>query len=118
MPHLASHFILGRLAQELDVIDFAISVEGVHEDAQAPAWRSVFVIQLCEHPVLGLCLHLQSCLLSLLLEKEVNVMQLVNCHGGGAGAACKCTGDVGQEAAYSVCHKAEGDVARSICCDT
>lgn len=57
VPNLASCLILGGLAQELDVIDFAISVEGVHEDAQAPAWRSFFVIQLCEDPILRFCLH-------------------------------------------------------------
>ena len=69
MPNLASHFILGRLAQELDVVDFAVSVKGVHEDAQAPAWRSLFVIQLGENPIFGLRLHIEQ--VSLLLRIKI-----------------------------------------------
>lgn len=58
-PYLTSHFILGGLAQELDVSDLAIGVEGVHEDAEAPAWRRFFVVQICKDPIFGLCLHVQ-----------------------------------------------------------
>ena len=54
--YLASHLILGGLSQELDVIHFAIRVEGVHEDAEAPAWCGVLVIELGEDTILGLCL--------------------------------------------------------------
>lgn len=68
VPNLASHLILGRLTQELDVVDFAIGVEGVHENAQAPAWGSFFVIQLCEDPIFGLGLHIEQ--VSLLLSSN------------------------------------------------
>ena len=64
-PNLAGHFILGRLTQELDVVDLAVSVKGVHEDAQAPAWRSFLVIQLCEDPIFRLCLQFEQGLLPL-----------------------------------------------------
>ena len=60
VPNLASHLILGGLAQKLDVADFAVSVEGIHEDAEASAWRSFFVIQLCEDPILRFCLRFES----------------------------------------------------------
>ncbi len=54
--YLACHLILGGLSQELDVVHFAIRVEGVHEDAEAPARCSILVIKLGEDAILGLCL--------------------------------------------------------------
>jgi len=42
--YLACHLILGGLPQELDVVHFAIRVEGVHEDAEAPARCGLLVV--------------------------------------------------------------------------
>ena len=56
LTNLASHLILGWLPQELDVINFAISIEGVHEDAEAPAGCGFLVIQLGEDTILRLSL--------------------------------------------------------------
>ncbi len=52
--YLACHLILGGLSQEFDVIHFAIRVEGVHEDAEAPAQCGLLVIKLGEDAILGL----------------------------------------------------------------
>ena len=54
--HLACDLILGGLPQKLDVVDLAITVEGVHENAEASAGCSVFVIKLGEHTIFWLCL--------------------------------------------------------------
>lgn len=76
LPYLTGHFILGGLAQKFDVSDLAIGVEGVHEDAEAPAWCSFFFLQICEDPVFGLCLDVQQhCLLLLASGQELFVRQ-------------------------------------------
>ena len=54
--YLACHLILGGLSQEFDVIHFAIRVEGVHEDAEAPARCGLLVVELGEDTIFGLCL--------------------------------------------------------------
>jgi len=54
--YLACHLILRGLSQELDVVHFAIRVEGVHEDAEASARCGVLVVELGEDTIFGLCL--------------------------------------------------------------
>ena len=112
LPHLASHFILGRLAQKFDVSDLAISVERVHEDAQASAWLSFLVIEIGEDPIFGLCLHVQQHWL-LLLARDQKLFENIANTGSTYATCIALTGQ-----AYCVCHKAERHAAGSVCCHT